>query len=87
MSRGDWATAVGGRLAAGHARVLINPPNLELARIGVAKNLSVRDAERLAQNRKAKSGKAAKAPREKDALTIHYQTLEQFDGLTGKLGQ
>lgn len=104
-----------GRLSAGHARALINLPNvIELAQMIVAKGLSVRDAERLAQKKKTKTAKTAKAPREKDAdtralerdltaklglkveigfdgkggaLTIHYQSLEQLDELTAKLGR
>jgi len=67
-------------VAAGQA--LINLPNvIELAQMIVAKGLSVRDAERLAQKKKTKSGKSAKAPREKDADT---RALER--DLTAKLG-
>jgi len=103
-----------GRLSASHARAILHLPNcVELAQQIVAKGLSVRDAERLAQQKKAKRFKQPKAPREKDAdtkalerdltaklglkteiafdgkggaLTIHYQTLEQLDGLIAKLG-
>ncbi|MGH6892878.1 MAG: ParB/RepB/Spo0J family partition protein [Dongiaceae bacterium] len=106
-----------GRLSAGHARALINLPNvIELAQMIVAKGLSVREAERLATRQKSakgKSGKVAKPPREKDAdtralerdltaklglkteisfdgkggvITVHYQSLEQLDGLIAKLG-
>jgi ParB family transcriptional regulator, chromosome partitioning protein len=102
-----------GRLSASHARAILNLPNcIELAQAIVAKGLSVRDAERLAQQKKSKRFKAAKEPKEKDAdtralerdltaklglkaeiqfdgkggaLTIHYQTLEQLDGLVAKL--
>ncbi len=71
-----------GRLSASHARALINLPNVvELAEQIVAKGLSVRDAERLAQKKKAKAFKAPKPAREKDADT---KALER--DLTGKLG-
>lgn len=71
-----------GRLTAGHARALINLPNvIELAQMIVAKGLSVRDAERLAQKKKTKTAKTAKTPREKDADT---RALER--DLTEKLG-
>jgi ParB family chromosome partitioning protein len=71
-----------GRLSASHARALINLPNcIELAQQIVAKGLSVRDAERLAQKKKTKYGRVAKPPREKDADT---RALER--DLTAKLG-
>ena len=71
-----------GRLSASHARAILNLPNvIELAQQIVAKGLSVRDAERLAQQKKAKRFKTAKAPREKDADT---RALER--DLTAKLG-
>jgi ParB family transcriptional regulator, chromosome partitioning protein len=104
-----------GRLSASHARAIHNLPNvIELAQMIVAKGLSVRDAERLAQKKKASRFKTAKTPKEKDAdtralerdltgklglrceisfdgkggvLTVHYQTLEQLDGLIEKLGR
>ena len=71
-----------GRLSASHARAIINLPNvIELAQAIVAKGLSVRDAERLAQQKKAKRFRSAKAAREKDADT---RALER--DLTAKLG-
>src|SRR5688500_8468419 len=55
-----------GRLSVGHARPIINLPNVvELAETIVAKGLSVRDAERLAQKKKTKYGRVAKPQREK----------------------
>jgi len=67
-------------VGAGHA--LITPPSvIELAQQIIAKGLSVRDAERLAQKKKPKSAKPAKAPREKDAAT---RALER--DLSAKLG-
>ena len=71
-----------GRLSASHARAILHLPNvIELAQQIVAKGLSVRDAERLAQQKKAKRFKQPKAPREKDADT---KALER--DLTAKLG-
>ena len=71
-----------GRLSASHARAILNLPNcIELAQQIVAKGLSVRDAERLAQQKKSKRFKTPKEPREKDADT---RALER--DLTGKLG-
>ncbi len=71
-----------GRLTAGHARALINLPNVvELAQMIVAKGLSVREAERLATRQKSAKPKKAKTPREKDADT---RALER--DLTEKLG-
>ncbi|WP_119302512.1 ParB/RepB/Spo0J family partition protein [Dongia deserti] len=71
-----------GRLTVGHARPIINLPNvIELAQTIVAKGLSVRDAERLAQKKKTKYGRIAKPAREKDADT---KALER--DLTAKLG-
>ena len=71
-----------GRLSASHARAILHLPNcIELAQQIVAKGLSVRDAERLAQQKKAKRFKTAKPPREKDADT---KALER--DLTAKLG-
>ena len=71
-----------GRLTVGHARPIINLPNvIELAETIVAKGLSVRDAERLAQKKKTKYGRIAKPAREKDADT---KALER--DLTAKLG-
>jgi ParB family chromosome partitioning protein len=71
-----------GRLSASHARAILNLPNcIELAQQIVAKGLSVRDAERLAQQKKAKRFKPVKAPQEKDADT---RALER--DLTAKLG-
>jgi ParB family chromosome partitioning protein len=71
-----------GRLSASHARAILHLPNcIELAQQIVAKGLSVRDAERLAQQKKAKRFKQPKAPREKDADT---KALER--DLTARLG-
>jgi ParB family chromosome partitioning protein len=71
-----------GRLSASHARAILNLPNcIELAQQIVAKGLSVRDAERLAQQKKAKRFKAVRAPQDKDADT---RALER--DLTAKLG-
>jgi ParB family chromosome partitioning protein len=71
-----------GRLSASHARAILHLPNvIELAQQIVAKGLSVRDAERLAQQKKAKRFKQPKVPREKDADT---KALER--DLTAKLG-
>jgi ParB family chromosome partitioning protein len=71
-----------GSLSASHARAILNLPNcIELAQQIVAKGLSVRDAERLAQQKKAKRFKSVKAPQEKDADT---RALER--DLTAKLG-
>jgi ParB family chromosome partitioning protein len=85
-----------GRLSASHARALINLPNcVELAQTIVAKGLSVRDAERLAQKKKSKYGRIAKPAREKDADTkalerdltakLGLKTEIQFDGKGGAL--
>jgi ParB family chromosome partitioning protein len=85
-----------GRLTVGHARPIINLPNVvELAEAIVAKGLSVRDAERLAQKKKTKYGRVAKPPREKDADTralerdltakLGLKTEIQFDGKGGAL--
>lgn len=72
-----------GKLTPGHARALINLPNAAaLAETIVAKDLSVREAERLASKAKSRPrSKAAKAQREKDADT---KALER--DLTAKLG-
>jgi ParB family chromosome partitioning protein len=71
-----------GRLSASHARAILHLPNcIELAQAIIAKGLSVRDAERLAQQKKAKRFKQPKEPREKDADT---KALER--DLTAKLG-
>ncbi len=85
-----------GKLSTGHARALINLPNaVALAEIIVAKGLSVREAERLATRAKVKGkrGKAAKAPREKDADTkalerdlSHRLGLKVEIGFDGKGG-
>jgi ParB family chromosome partitioning protein len=85
-----------GRLSVGHARPIINLPNVvELAETIVAKGLSVREAERLAQKKKTKYGRVAKPPREKDADTkalerdltakLGLKTEIQFDGKGGSL--
>jgi ParB family chromosome partitioning protein len=85
-----------GRLTVGHARPIINLPNVvELAEAIVAKGLSVRDAERLAQKKKTKYGRVAKPAREKDADTralerdltakLGLKTEIQFDGKGGAL--
>lgn len=71
-----------GRISASHVRAILHLPNcIELAQQIVAKGLSVRDAERLAQQKKAKRFKQPKAPKEKDADT---KALER--DLTAKLG-
>jgi ParB family chromosome partitioning protein len=85
-----------GRLSVGHARPIINLPNVvELAQTIVAKGLSVREAERLAQKKKTKYGRIAKPAREKDADTkalerdltakLGLKTEIQFDGKGGAL--
>jgi ParB family transcriptional regulator, chromosome partitioning protein len=85
-----------GRLSVGHARPIINLPNVtELAETIVAKGLSVRDAERLAQKKKTKYGRVAKPSRDKDADTralerdltakLGLKTEIQFDGKGGTL--
>ena len=85
-----------GRLSASHARAILHLPNcIELAQQIVAKGLSVRDAERLAQQKKAKRFKQPKAPKEKDADTkalerdltakLGLKTEIQFDGKGGAL--
>ena len=85
-----------GKLSVGHARPIINLPNVvELAQTIVAKGLSVRDAERLAQKKKTKYGRVAKPAREKDADTralerdltakLGLKTEIQFDGKGGAL--
>lgn len=85
-----------GRLSVGHARPIINLPNVvELAQTIAAKGLSVRDAERLAQKKKTKYGRVAKPAREKDADTkalerdltarLGLKTEIQFDGKGGAL--
>ena len=79
---GNPAAASVFMLSASHARAILHLPNcIELAQQIVAKGLSVRDAERLAQQKKAKRFKQPKAPREKDADT---KALER--DLTAKLG-
>ncbi|MEZ5830747.1 MAG: ParB/RepB/Spo0J family partition protein [Dongiaceae bacterium] len=86
----------GGKLTVGHARAIINLPNvIELAQQIVAKDLSVREAERLAQKKKTKYGRVAKPKREKDADTkalerdltakLGLKTEIQFDGKGGAL--
>jgi len=71
-----------GRLSIGHARAIINLPNvIELAQAIVAKGLSVREAERLATKTKSARFKKPKEKREKDADT---RALER--DLTAKLG-
>ncbi|MFA7414096.1 MAG: ParB/RepB/Spo0J family partition protein [Rhizobium sp.] len=62
-----------GSLSAGHARALVSTPDpVALAKTIAAKGLSVRDAERLAQNHiKAQSAPTSSVPREtKDSDTI-----------------
>ncbi|HCL65310.1 MAG TPA: chromosome partitioning protein ParB [Rhizobium sp.] len=62
-----------GSLSAGHARALVSTPDpVALAKTITAKGLSVRDAERLAQNHiKAQNEPTASVPREtKDSDTI-----------------
>jgi ParB family transcriptional regulator, chromosome partitioning protein len=57
-----------GRLSMGHARALITAPDPEgLARQVVERGLSVRETERLAQNARPASARAARAPKEADA--------------------
>jgi ParB family chromosome partitioning protein len=71
-----------GRLSASHARAILHLPNvIELAQQIVAKGLSVRDAERLAQQKKAKRFKQPKVAKDKDADT---KALER--DLSAKLG-
>lgn len=72
-----------GKLSAGHARALITTDNpTELAREVIARGLSVRETERLAQAPKAAKGTPAqRRPREKDADT---RVLEQ--DLSANLG-
>ncbi|MBZ8135064.1 ParB/RepB/Spo0J family partition protein [Afifella sp. IM 167] len=60
-----------GRLTAGHARALINTEEpVKLADIAIAKGLSVRDTEKLAQRGAEPSGGTARQADEKDADTI-----------------
>ncbi len=69
------AMLVEGQLTAGHARALITSENAsELARIVVAKGLSVRDTEKLAKKPEASEKKPARPAAEKDADT---KALEQ----------
>ena len=72
-----------GKLSAGHARALITTENpTELAREVIARGLSVRETERLAQAPKAAKGASAqRRPAEKDADT---RVLEQ--DLSANLG-
>ncbi|MGB7270863.1 MAG: ParB/RepB/Spo0J family partition protein [Albidovulum sp.] len=65
-----------GKLTVGHARALITTDNpIELAREVIARGLSVRETEKLAQAPKsAKAGAATRRPSEKDADT---KVLEQ----------
>jgi len=59
-----------GKLSAGHARALITSPNpSELARIVVAKQLSVRETERLAKRPTAKDATNSSRKETKDADT------------------
>jgi ParB family chromosome partitioning protein len=77
-----------GSLSAGHARALITTSDpAALARTVVAKGMSVRDAERLAQNDiKAQSepGAAAKVEKDSDTLALE-RTLSDSLGLDVKI--
>ena len=71
-----------GKLTAGHARALITTENpVELARLVVKKDLSVRETERLAKAPKVKTAKTTLKPSSKDADT---RVLE--DDLSANLG-
>lgn len=74
---------VDGALSAGHARALLALPDPEaIARRAVAEGLSVRDLERLAQDKEApKEGKSARVKERKDP---NIQSLERE--LTDDLG-
>ena len=64
-----------GRLSAGHARALVGHPDADsLAAEIVKKGLSVREAEKLTKQTKAKPSKRkAKAPSDKDADTVQIE--------------
>lgn len=71
-----------GKLTAGHARALITARDPDaLARDVVARGLSVRETERLAQNAEAKDGKARKT---KPAKDVDTQALERE--MTDRIG-
>lgn len=77
-----------GDLSAGHARALITTSDpVSLARTIVSKGMSVRDAERLAQNDiKAQSEPAAGKPDQKDSDTLALErTLSDSLGLDVKI--
>jgi ParB family chromosome partitioning protein len=77
-----------GSLSAGHARALITTSDpATLARTIVAKGMSVRDAERLAQNDiKGQSQPAPSKPTEKDSDTVALErTLTDALGLEVKI--
>ena len=70
-----------GRLTAGHARALITAKDPEaLARDVIARNLSVRDTERLAQNAEPKNSKArqAKSPKAVDTIALEREMLDRL---------
>lgn len=68
-----------GKLSAGHARAILLAPNaLELARLAIAQNLSVRDVEKLAQRAKeAGEPKSAGAERPAPEPDADVRSLEQ----------
>jgi ParB family chromosome partitioning protein len=77
-----------GELSAGHARALITTSDpVSLARTIVSKGMSVRDAERLAQNDiKAQSEPAASKSEQKDSDTLALErTLSDTLGLDVKI--
>nr|CAD6429775.1 chromosome partitioning protein ParB [Rhizobium sp. Q54] len=77
-----------GALSAGHARALITTSDpVSLARTIVSKGMSVRDAERLAQNDiKAQSEPAAPKPEQKDSDTLALErSLSDALGLDVKI--
>jgi ParB family chromosome partitioning protein len=78
-----------GSLSAGHARALVSTSDpSSLARTIVSKGLSVRDAERLAQNDIKSHGDVAekRAPAEKDSDTVALErSLSDALGLDVKI--
>ncbi|MBI2234036.1 MAG: ParB/RepB/Spo0J family partition protein [Micavibrio aeruginosavorus] len=70
-----------GKLSAGHGRALITAKNPEaLAHDVIARGLSVRDTERLAQNSEAKPGVARKTkpPKDVDTLGLEREMLHRL---------
>jgi ParB family chromosome partitioning protein len=70
-----------GKLTAGHARALITAKDPEaLARDVVARGLSVRDTERLAQIAEGKDGKSRKTkpPKDVDTLGLEREMLQRL---------